>query len=71
MLDKCFEDTIRTIYDWRSKLVHGERLPPVTEIAMVSDIYENEPIIVTLTISELKPLFERMITRYFDRLPKK
>ncbi len=67
MLDEKFEETIKTIYDWRSDWVHGERLPPIIELMPLVDTYKKKPIIVELTTNKLKSVFERMLKEYFDK----
>jgi len=71
MLEECFRETIKTIYDWRSKFVHGERLPPISEVAMIGDVYKKKSVIVELTTTKLKPIFEKMLKRFFDQYQKK
>ena len=71
MLDEVFKETIKTLYDWRSEFVHGERLPPITEFASLYDLYDGKPIIVELTTSQLRPIFEAMVKRYFDAQQKR
>ena len=67
LINKYFERTIKTIYEWRSKFVHGDRYHPISEFASLGDFYEGEHIFVELTTHELKPIFEKMVKRYFDR----
>lgn len=71
MIEECFRKTVSFVYDWRSKFVHGERLPPILEISMVGDVYEKKQVIIELTTTKLKPLFEKMLKRYFDKYQKK
>jgi len=71
MLKECFRKTVATVYDWRSKFVHEARLPPIKEVAMLGGIYKKKSIIVELTTTKLKPVFERMLKRYFDQYQKK
>jgi len=71
MLDEYFRETIKTIYDWRSKFVHGERLPPISEVALRGDIYKRKPVIIELTTTRLKTVFERMLKKYFDKYQRK
>jgi hypothetical protein len=71
ILDEYFRKTVKTIYDWRSKFVHNMKIPPISETAMRGDVYKNKSVIVELTTKELKPIFEKMIIRYFDGFPKK
>jgi len=66
VLNDCFKEIIKTIYKWRSEYVHGERLPPIRELMALGDIYNGKLIYVELTTSNLKPIFERMVKRYFD-----
>jgi hypothetical protein len=69
-LDKCLEKTIKILYDWRSGFVHNTKIPPINETAMHGGIYKKKSIIVDLTTSELKPVFERMLKIYFDQYQK-
>jgi hypothetical protein len=71
VLDQCFSKTIKTIYEWRSNFVHNMTIPPIKETAMNSTYYDDKMILVELTTSELKPIFERMLKRYFDQFQKK
>jgi len=71
MIEKHFRKTVKSIYDWRSKFVHGERLPPISEAAMHGDVYKGKSVIVELTTTKLKPVFERMLKKYFDQYQKK
>lgn len=66
-LDRCFNKTIKTIYDWRSKFVHQITLPPIRETSILSSYYKGKPIIVELTIKDFRPVFEKMLKRYFDQ----
>jgi hypothetical protein len=67
LLDDCFNKIVKTVYDWRSEFLHDARIPPIRETAMLGGIYKKKPIIVELTTTELKPVFERMLKRYFDQ----
>jgi hypothetical protein len=69
-LKECFEQTVKALYDWRSKFLHEAKLPPIREVAMVEDIYKKKPIVVTLTTTQLKPMFERMLLNYFVNYQK-
>jgi len=71
MIKECLKKTVETIYDWRSKFVHGERLPPISEVAIHGDVYKKKSVIVQLTTTKLKTVFERMLKRYFDEFQKK
>jgi len=70
LLDECFEKTVRTLYDWRRKFVHEAKLPPIREVANVGGRYKKNFIIVELTTTELKPVFEKMLKRYFKHHQK-
>jgi rubrerythrin len=67
LLEECFEKTVKTIYDWRSVFVHEANLPPIREVAMLGGVYKGKSIIVELTTNKLKPVFEKMLKRYFDQ----
>lgn len=65
-LEKCFRATVKTIYDWRSKFVHDVELPPVRETAIYGTIYKNKYVVIELTTTDFKPVFERVVKRFFD-----
>ena len=66
-LDKNFRNTVKTIYDWRSKFVHDAQLPPVKETAIYGTHYKNKYAIIELTTTDFKPIFERIVKRFFDK----
>jgi hypothetical protein len=70
LLEGYFKKTVKAIYDWRSIFVHEAKLPPIREVAMLGGIYKGKSIIVELTTTKLKPVFERMLKRYFDQHQK-
>lgn len=65
-LDKCFKDTIKTIYEWRSRFIHDLQLPPVREIALYGVQYKGKYAVAEVAISEFKPVFECLIKKFFD-----
>jgi hypothetical protein len=65
-LDKCFKDTIKTIYEWRSGFIHNVQIPPLRGTALYGVRYRGKIAIAELTIIELKPVFEALIKRFFD-----
>lgn len=67
LLEECFRKTVEAIYDWRSMFVHEAKLPPIREVAMLGGIYRGKSIMVELTTTKLKPVFEKMLKRYFDQ----
>jgi len=71
MIEEHFRKTVKIIYDWRSKFVHEARLPPIEEVAILGTIYKKKYMIDELTTTKLKPLFERMLKRYFDQYQRK
>ena len=71
MLDKHSNKTVKTICEWHSKFVHEIRLPPIRETASIVDFYENESVMVEPTTKEFRPVFEKMLKRYFDQYQKK
>lgn len=71
LLNRCFNKIVKTIYDWRSAFVHKIRIPPIREVATIGDFYENKHMVVELTTTKLKPIFEKMLKRYFDQFQKK
>ncbi len=66
-LDRSFKDTVKTIYDWRSKFVHDVQLPPVRETAIYGAFYKNKYMVVELTTTDFKPIFERLVKKFFDK----
>jgi hypothetical protein len=66
VLSECFKKTVKTVYDWRSKFAHNAQIPPITETAIHGGVYNGKKTLVELTTTELKPVFERMLKRYFD-----
>jgi len=69
LLDRYFEKTVKTIYDWRSEFVHDAHLPPIGEIAdAVLDFYERKKkcVVVEINTRKLRPTFARIFKRYFD-----
>ena len=66
-LDECFRATVKTIYDWRSKFVHDVQLPPVRETAIYGTLHKGKYVIVELTTTDFKPVFERLVKKFFDK----
>lgn len=71
MIEEHFRKTVKIIYDWRSKFVHEATLPPIREVATLGTIYKKKHMVDTLTTTKLRPVFERMLKRYFDQYQKK
>jgi hypothetical protein len=74
-LDECFKKIVQVIYNWRNQFVHEAQIPPITEIAICGGIYRKKKssekrIVVLLTTQELKPVFERMVKKYFNQYQK-
>lgn len=65
-LEEYFRATVKTVYEWRSKFVHDVELPPVRESAIFGTVYKNKYVIVELTTTDFKPIFERLVKRFFD-----
>lgn len=65
-LKRILNKTVNTLYDWRSMFVHNAEQPPIREKAILGGIYKKKQIITELTTTELKPLFEKMLKRFFD-----
>jgi hypothetical protein len=66
-LDKYFKNTVKTIYEWRSKFVHDVQLPPVRETAIYGGRHKGKYVIVELTTTDFKPVFERLVKKFFDK----
>jgi hypothetical protein len=66
-LDENFKVTVKTIYEWRSKFVHDVELPPVRETAIYGTHHKGKYVIVELTTTDFKPVFERLVKKFFDK----
>ena len=66
-LDESFKVTVKTIYEWRSKFVHDVQLPPVRETAIYGGRHKDKYVIVELTTTDFKPVFERLVKKFFDK----
>jgi len=66
-LDKSFKETVKTIYEWRSKFVHDVQLPPVKETTISVAIYKGKYVIVELATTDFKTVFERLVKKFFDK----
>lgn len=66
-LDKCFKDTIKTIYEWRSRYIYDAQLPPLHETALYGVQYRGKNATAEVSVTELKPVFEALIKRFFDK----
>jgi hypothetical protein len=65
-LDRCFKDTIKTIYDWRSGFIHDLKLPPLRETAVYGVRYRGKYVVAELSTAEFKPVFECLVKKFFD-----
>lgn len=65
-LDKCFKETIKTVYEWRSLSIHDLKVPPQREPLVYGVRYKGKYVPVELTTTEFKPAFEGFIKRFFD-----
>ncbi len=65
-LDKCFKDTIKTIYEWRSRFIHDLQLPPARETALYGVRYKGQYTVAEVRTMEFKPVFEGLIKKFFD-----
>ncbi len=65
-LDKCFKDTIKTIYEWRSRFTHDLQLPPLRETVLYGVRYRGQYAVAEVTTTEFKPVFEELIKKFFD-----
>jgi hypothetical protein len=63
-LDKCFKETLKTIYDWRGKFIHDVQLPPIRDNANCSTIYKGKNKVSELTTANFKTVFERIIQKF-------
>lgn len=66
-LDESFKVTVKTIYEWRSKFVHDVQLPPIRETATYGARNKGKYVIVELTTTDFKPVFERLVKKFFDK----
>ena len=72
-LNNSFKKIIKVIYSWRNQFVHEAQIPPFRETAVCGGVYKKNKkspekrIVVLLTTKELKPIFERMIKKHFDK----
>ena len=66
-VDKCFKETVRTIYDWRRQFIHDAQLPPIRESASVGAIYKGKHCAVELATADFKMVFERLVKKFFDK----
>lgn len=66
-LDKYFKETIKTIYEWRSQYSHDAQLPPLREPLLYGVLYRGKKVTVAVSVTELKPVFEQLIKRFFDK----
>jgi len=66
-LDRCFKDTIRTVYEWRNLSIHDLKMPPPLDTNFCGLRYKGKYVPVELTTNELKPVFEGFIKRFFDK----
>lgn len=65
-LDRCFKDSIKTIYDWRSGFIHDLKLPPLRETAIYGVRYRGRYVVAELSTAEFKPVFEGLVKKFFD-----
>jgi hypothetical protein len=66
-LDKCFKETVKTVYEWRSLSIHDLKVPPLREPLVYGMRYKGKFVPVELAVTELKPVFEGFIKRFFDK----
>ena len=65
-LDKCFKDTLKTIYEWRSKFIHDLFLPTINENVIYGLRYKGKYVIVELPTTNFKKVFEGVVKKFFD-----
>jgi hypothetical protein len=65
-LDKNFKDTIKTVYDWRSKYLHDLQLPPMKEITLYGLQHKGKYVNAQVSTTDFKPVFEGLIKKFFD-----
>jgi len=65
-----FKKTTRILYDYRSDLAHGRRLPPFQdeENVIMRDNYQGEPRIITFHLKNFEEIIEKTLKRYFDTI---
>jgi hypothetical protein len=66
-LDKCFKDTVKTIYEWRSKFVHDLQLPPVRETTLFGVRYKGKFVNVEVTTVDFEAVFEGLVMKFFNK----
>lgn len=66
-LDRCFKETVKTVYDWRNLAIHDLKVPPQLDSITYGLRYKGKYVPAELTTTELKPVFEGFIKRYFDK----
>jgi hypothetical protein len=65
-LDRCFKETIKTVYEWRNLSIHDLKVPPPLDTDFYGVRYKGKYVPAKLTTAELKPVFEGLIKRFFD-----
>jgi hypothetical protein len=65
-LDRCFKDTVKIIYEWRNLYLHDLKVPPQEGNTVYGVRYKGKYVPVELTVTEVKPVFEGFIKRFFD-----
>jgi hypothetical protein len=65
-LDKSFKDTVKTIYELRSRYIHDLQLPPFRETATYGLRYRGKYVTAELMTAEFKPVFEGFVKKFFD-----
>jgi hypothetical protein len=66
-LDRCFKDTVKTVYEWRNLSIHDLKVPPLREPYVYGVRYKGKYVPVELTVNELKPVFVGFVKRFFDK----
>ena len=68
LVDAELKRIINVIYDYRSMFVHRARSPPFDEgnASFVVDVYDNRPIMIFFSLSELEEMLENSMKRHFD-----
>jgi hypothetical protein len=65
--DRGFKETVKTVYEWRNLAIHDLKVPPQLEGRIYGLRYKGKYVPVELATTELKPVFEGFIKRFFDK----
>lgn len=65
-LDKCFKETVKSIYEFRNKFIHDLQLPPIGNSVLYEVQNKGKYTTAELTATEIKPVIEGLIKKFFD-----